>query len=68
MVGVNVEPEDIELLDRMTESIRSFNTQLAESISLVSELDAGLDSLIEKMVRLTTVTEETAAVLPGKEV
>lgn len=68
MVGVNVEPEDIELLDRMTESIRSFNTQLAESISLVSELDAGLDSLIEKMVRLKTVTEETAAVLPGKEV
>ena len=68
MVGVNVEPEDIELLDRMTESIRSFNTQLAESISLVSELDAGLDSLIGKMVRLKTVTEETAAVLPGKEV
>ena len=68
MVGVNVEPEDIELLDRMTESIRSFNTQLAESISLVSELDVGLDSLIEKMVRLKTVTEETAAVLPGKEV
>ena len=68
MVGVNVEPEDIELLDRMTESIRSFNTQLAESISLVSDLDAGLDSLIEKMVRLKTATEETAAVLPGKEV
>ena len=67
MVGVNLQPEDIELLDRMTESLRSFNTQLSESIQMISEMDAGLDSLIEKMVRLRTETDESTAVLPGKE-
>ena len=49
---------DMEAVDRMSESLRNLNEQLIESIHLCAELEANLDSLIEKFGRLRMETED----------
>ena len=64
MISANVDMEEMEKIDMLTESLRRFNDQISLSIGLCAELEAGIESLIGRMEQLRTESEETAAVLP----